>query len=175
MKLSPPRGRPLKSSMNSRSLPWKHKETETWWAFRPRKKIFSHPPPKFPANTFPAPRPPTSTRPGDPPPSWDFQQQIVPPPLPAPRPPLSPPRAEKEKISETSKKIGDFHKSATGGFCAFSLFSGETPQIQKSTPFSLIGHFFGLVCLGGYQQLLVKCLKDPTVPKILRSQRIFQG
>ena len=66
------------------------------------QKIFRPPPLKFPADTLLAPRPPTPPSPERPPPTpWDFQIN----------PPwrlrllLLLPRAEKQKISETSTKL----------------------------------------------------------------------
>ena len=60
----------------------------SWREFRPRKKIFSPPPPKFPTNTLPATRPPHL--PGRPPPPLGiFNEKLSPPPLPAPRTPPS--------------------------------------------------------------------------------------
>ena len=63
--------------------------TISWWTFRPRKKIFSPLPPKFPADTLPAPFPPPPPR-----------GRTPPPPRPSPcRPglPLPLPQAEKKK------------------------------------------------------------------------------
>ena len=91
--------------------PRKHAQSKfriSWWTFRPRKKIFSPPPPQIPqfgADNVPAPRPLLET----PLPSWEFSKQNGSPPLLAPRTPPSPsPSRKKLKISETSTKISRF-------------------------------------------------------------------
>ena len=74
--------------------------TSSWWEFRPRKKIFSPPPPNSPQTPFQplAPLPPPGR---ETPPPGIFYLQIVPPP--APRTPASPPPStQKKKKSETS-------------------------------------------------------------------------
>ena len=73
--------------------------TLSWRAFRPRKKIFSPPPPNSPQTPSRPLDPPTCL--GDPPPLWIFAKKPSPPPLPAPRTPPS----RKKKISETSTEL----------------------------------------------------------------------
>ena len=64
------------------------------WTFRPPKKIFSPPPPKFPTNNLPAPRPPNPSHLETPPPPGIFHKKL-PHPLPAPCTPPSPPPSRK--------------------------------------------------------------------------------
>ena len=71
-------------------------ETAPWWTFRPRKKIFSPPPPQFPTS------PQTPSRPLGPSPSWrpppsGISNKRSTPPL-APRTPPSPSPSRKKKI-----------------------------------------------------------------------------
>ena len=76
-----------------------------WWTFRPRKKIFSPPPPNSPIRRRHPPSPSHSWK-TPPPPSWDFQSKTDPlPPSWRLGLPLPPPRAGKIKISETSTKL----------------------------------------------------------------------
>ena len=81
---------------------WQHnahtENTQAWWELRPRNKMFSPPPPKFPTNTLQAPRPPPSSPGRTPPPPGIFNKKPTPPP-PSQRLglPLPLPRAEKYK------------------------------------------------------------------------------
>ena len=69
---------------------------KSWWEFRPRKKIFSPPPPPFLAATLPAPRPPRP--PGRPPPLLGFSVKSRSPPSWRLGLPLPLPRAGKKYI-----------------------------------------------------------------------------
>ena len=83
-------------------LHYKHSVlTKSWWAFRPRKKIFSPPPlPKIPNSPQTTSRPLLET----PPPLLGFSiKNLPPPPSRRPRTPPSPSPTRK-KISETSAK-----------------------------------------------------------------------
>ena len=86
----------------------------SWWAFRPRQKNFSPPPPpKFPTDTLPTHPSPSPL--GDPPPPGIFNEN---PPFPVASPRTSPslPRAGKKKISETSTKLFDPKRSGLSHF-----------------------------------------------------------
>ena len=105
----------------------------TWWTFRPRKKIFSPPPPKFPNS------PQTPSRPLGPSPSWrnrpppllEFQKKKIRPP-PSRRLRLPFPLSEQKKIKniQTSSKPSTF---LLNSFCAFleSLGRGEGAPLVR--------------------------------------------
>ena len=67
------RDKELPQQLRREQLDCKDLRSATWWAFRPRKKIFSpHPPNSLQTPSRPLGPPPTHP-PGDPPPSWEFQ------------------------------------------------------------------------------------------------------
>ena len=76
----------------------------TWWSFRPRKKIFSPPPPQNSPNS---PQTPSRcpSRPESPPPLLGFFNKK---PIPAPPPGLPPPRTEKNKKYPKPHELLDY-------------------------------------------------------------------
>ena len=94
-----------------------------WWEFRPRKRIFSPPPPNIPASTLrslaPPPPPPSRETP-----SWDLPYKIAPTrrlglPLPSPE-------QKKRKISETFfERNSRASRGRKSRFCVFFVFYGH--------------------------------------------------
>ena len=85
-----------------------HREfCQTWWTFRPRKKIFSPPPkknPQFAADTLPTPRPLLET----PPPCGIFDKKSTPPSR-RPRTPPSPSPSRKKNKKYPKRPPSKLH------------------------------------------------------------------
>ena len=107
------------------SCPFMASNYVNWWEFRPRKKIFSSPPPPLFPTPFPT-RPPPPPSPETPPPGT-LNKKSSPPPSRRLGLPLPLPRAEK-KISETSTEL-----------CKSVSRSDLVPISFWSRP--LLGHF----------------------------------
>ena len=102
--------------------------TLTWWAFRPRKKIFSFSP-KIPRRHPPGPSPPPLV--GEPPvPSWDFQLKTDPLPFLAPRTPPSPPPSRKKIF----RNVHQVNQILTGIW--FITGSKTAWPLARPTPFT---------------------------------------
>ena len=101
------------------------------WAFRPRRKIFTPPRPKFPANTLPAPPPPAPPARETPPPPGIFHKKSTPPRL-APRTPPSLPPSRKNKkyrnVHQVQKIMGRSCNYPAGHQFPFEFWRHSLPQ-----------------------------------------------
>ena len=108
----------------------------SWWTFRPRKTIFSAPPPYSPIHCTPS-RPLGPSLSGNPPPLWDVNRKPIPPLL-APRTPVPLPEQEK-KNPKRPLRIRFSPPHPTPEFLTKDFPSATRSQMEILTKENLVG------------------------------------